>query len=55
MDYKYGIKRYLDLEMEVIKSLDLDAINSIMNEIKASQERGSIVYICGNGGSHATA
>lgn len=55
MDYRNGIKKYLDLEIDVIKSLDVDAINSIMNEIKASQERGSTVYICGNGGSHATA
>ncbi|MCR4562897.1 MAG: SIS domain-containing protein [Bacilli bacterium] len=55
MDYRNRIKRYLDLEIEVIKSLDVDAINSIMNEIKASQERESTVYICGNGGSHATA
>ena len=30
-------------------------IDAIMNEIKASQERGSFVYICGNGGSAATA
>ena len=55
MNYTDEIKKYLNLEIEVIKSLNVDAINSIMNEIKASQERGSIVYICGNGGSHATA
>ena len=55
MDYKNDIKRYLDLEIGIIKSLNIDVINLIMNEIKASQERGSTIYICGNGGSHATA
>lgn len=55
MDYRNEISKYLNLEIEVIKSLDIDAINSIMNEIRASQERGSTIYICGNGGSHATA
>lgn len=55
MDYRHEIKRYLDLEIEVMNTLDIDAINSIMNEIKASQERGSTIYICGNGGSYATA
>lgn len=54
-DYKGRIKQYLELEKRVIDSLDVESINQIMNEIKASQERGSTVYICGNGGSHATA
>ena len=54
-DYTQDIKRYLELEKKTLESLDVNAINSIMNEIKASQERGSTVFICGNGGSHATA
>lgn len=55
MDYKNRIKQYLNEEIEIIKSLDIDSINSIMNEIKASQERDNTIYICGNGGSAATA
>lgn len=55
MDYSKGIGKYLSFEIDVIKSLDIGVINLIMNEIKASQERGSTIYICGNGGSHATA
>ena len=49
------IKDYLKKEIRVIESLDVSMIDAIMNEIKASQERGSFVYICGNGGSAATA
>ncbi len=55
MDYRNSINDYLKKEIEVIKSLDVDLINQIMNEIKASQERGSTIFICGNGGSAATA
>lgn len=54
-DYKNEIGKYLEEEIRIISSLDRDAINAIMNEIKASQERGSTIYICGNGGSAATA
>ena len=55
MDYKNNIKKYIEEEIEIIKSLNVDVINQIMNEIKASQERGNTIYICGNGGSAATA
>ena len=55
MDYKKNIQNYINEEIEIIKSLDVDVINTIMNEIKASQERGNAIYICGNGGSAATA
>lgn len=55
MDYKNSIKKYIEEEIEVVKSLDVDVIDQIMNEIKSSQERGNIIYICGNGGSAATA
>ena len=55
MDYRRNIENYLKEEMEVINSLDVDVINEIMDEITLSQERGNLVYICGNGGSAATA
>ena len=55
MEYINKIKNYLDKEIEIIKSLDVVAIDRIMNEIIASKERGSTIYICGNGGSAATA
>lgn len=55
MDYKSKIQKYIQEEKAVIDSLDINVINEIMNEIKLSQERGSTIYICGNGGSAATA
>ena len=55
MDYTSNIKKYIQEEIEVYKSLDVDIINRIINEIKDAQERGSTIYICGNGGSAATA
>ena len=55
MDFKNSIKDYLNNEIEIIKSLDVNVINEIMNAIKESQERGTNIYICGNGGSAATA
>jgi len=55
MGYKKNIVNYLAEEIEVIKSLDVNSINEVIKEIEQSQERGSKIYICGNGGSAATA
>ena len=54
-DYTKDIKNYLDNEISVIKSLDVDTINLVMNEIRSCQANSGSVYICGNGGSAATA
>ena len=55
MDYKVDIKNYIAEEKKVLDSLDVNVINQIMNEINESKERGASIYICGNGGSAATA
>ena len=55
MNFKESIKDYLHNEKTIIDSLDIDVINRIMNEILESQNRGNTIYICGNGGSAATA
>ena len=55
MDYKSDIKTYLELEMEVIKKLDIDAINNAMNAMIEAYEAKKKIYIFGNGGSSATA
>ena len=55
MSYKKKIQDYLTNEVNVIKSLDVETINAIMNAIKESQEKGNSIFICGNGGSAATA
>ena len=54
-DYTDAIKDYLAHEMETISALDVDAINSALNMLHDAFERGSTIYIFGNGGSSATA
>ena len=54
-DYTSEIKDYLSHEVDTIKSLDVDAINSALNMLHDAFERGSTIYIFGNGGSSATA
>lgn len=55
MDFKNKIKEYLNDEIEIIKNLDIDAINEAMNVLEDTREKGTTVYIIGNGGSAATA
>ena len=53
--YQNEIITYIEREIEVLKSLDVSSINSvIMAIIEAYNARGNI-YIFGNGGSAATA
>lgn len=54
-DYRKNIKKYLEQEIEVLKNMDLDSVNIVMNELEASRLAGSNIFICGNGGSAATA
>ena len=49
------IKSYFDREIEVIKRLDMDAINDAVSAIWSAYEREATIYIFGNGGSAATA
>lgn len=55
MNYKNDIKMYLEMEIDVIKNLDIDAINDAMNAMIEAYERKKKIYIFGNGGSSATA
>lgn len=55
MSYHELVKDYLDLEIEVLQSIDHDAICDVLQVlIKALDEERS-VYVFGNGGSSATA
>lgn len=49
------IKSYIEKEIEVMKKLDIDAINEAVNEIWNAYEREATIYIFGNGGSATTA
>ena len=55
MDYKQKLQAYLDQEISAIKSLDLDSINNVMNILENARQEGKRIFICGNGGSAATA
>lgn len=55
MDYTRQIQDYMALEIEVLKKLDVDAINAAMNLIEETRQKEGTIYIFGNGGSSATA
>ena len=55
IDFKKAIKEYYDREIKVINSLNLDEINEAMNAIYETYLNQGTIYICGNGGSAATA
>ena len=55
MDYSKQINDYIELEIGILKSLDQNEINNAMNLLEETREKGSKVYVFGNGGSAATA
>lgn len=55
MDYTLAIKRYIDLEISVLKRLDANEINALMNAIEKVRNNNGTVYVMGNGGSASTA
>ena len=55
MNYVEELKKYLELEVKVIQNLDLEEINAVMNVLEEARLAGKRIFICGNGGSAATA
>lgn len=55
IDYRDKLSDYINKEMEVIHSLDIDSINKVMNVLEEARLAGKRIFICGNGGSAATA
>ena len=55
IDFKKAIKEYYDREIRVINNLNLDEINEAMNAIYETYNKKGTIYVCGNGGSAATA
>lgn len=55
MDYIEELKAYRDREIEVFKRLDLESVNTVMNVLEEARLSGKHFFICGNGGSAATA
>lgn len=55
MNYIDKLNKYREKELEVIKSLDLESVNAVMNVLEEARLAGKKIFICGNGGSAATA
>ena len=55
MNYMNDIQNYIALEIEVLKKLDVEQINAALNLLNETRQRNGRIYICGNGGSAATA
>ena len=55
MDFTGKIRSYYKTLINIIENLDVGQLNEAMNVLYDAYERESDVYICGNGGSAATA
>lgn len=55
MNYTKDIQEYIALEIEVLKRLDTVQIDAALNLLDETRRRKGRIYICGNGGSAATA
>lgn len=54
-NYMEQIKKYLDMEQQVLKSLIPEEINDVMNVLEDARLNNRRIFICGNGGSASTA
>lgn len=55
MSFKEAIQEYYNREIAVIQRLNLDDISEAMDAIYETYKKGGTIYVCGNGGSAATA
>ena len=55
MDYNELIETYLEQEIDIMKRIDVSAVNEVLNLLEAGMKREATIYVFGNGGSAATA
>lgn len=55
MDYTQDIKNYLEREIAVIQKLSIEDISTLINVLNEARDNNKHIFICGNGGSAATA
>lgn len=55
MDFRKDIKDYIDLEIDTLNKLDIDAVNDALNLLLETAKNHKHIYVFGNGGSSATA
>ena len=53
--FELEIREYLDREIEVLKSLDISSVDSVLTAILDSYNKDGNIYIFGNGGRASTA
>lgn len=49
------LEKYRAMELEALKNLDLNSVNTVLNILETARTEGRRIFICGNGGSAATA
>ena len=54
-NYQEEITNYIENEISVLRMLDTNAINDVLNLLEQALENEHMIYIMGNGGSAATA
>ena len=54
-DYRNEVTEYIENEIAVLRALDVDALNAVLNLLEQALENENMIYIMGNGGSAATA
>ena len=55
MNYEQAIVKYIEKEIEVLRKLDVKAIDKAMQLLEDAQKNGNRIFVFGNGGSAATA
>lgn len=55
MNYINELNAYREREIAVLNNLDLNSVNKVMNILEEARLQGKRIFICGNGGSAATA
>lgn len=55
MNYIPQLEKYKQQEIETYQKLDLESVNTVLNILEQARFDGKKIFICGNGGSAATA
>ncbi|MCM1119035.1 MAG: SIS domain-containing protein [bacterium] len=55
MNYLQKLQAYRDREVEVYQNLNLEDVNTVINVLEEARLANRHIFICGNGGSAATA
>lgn len=54
-DFKRALAAYIEQEIETLKKLNIENVNTVMNVLETARNGEKNIFVCGNGGSAATA